>query len=79
MSTKKLKNLTLRDIRAFLILVGCVKDRTRGGHEAWRKPGLARPIIIQTHKNPVPEHVVRSIIKDLGISREEFLETIQAN
>lgn len=79
MSTKKLKNLTLRDIRAFLILKGCVKDRTSGGHEAWRKSGLARPIIIQTHKNPVPEHVVRSIIKDLGISREEFLETIQAN
>lgn len=79
MSTKKLKNLTLRDIRAFLILKGCVKDRTRGGHEAWRKSGLARPIIIQTHKNPVPEHVARSIIKDLGISREEFLEKIQAN
>lgn len=79
MSTKKLKNLTLRDIRAFLILKGCVKDRTSGGHEAWRKSGLARPIIIQTNKNPVPEHVVRSIIKDLGISREEFLETIQAN
>lgn len=79
MSTKKLKNLTLRDIRAFLILKGCVKDRTSGGHEAWRKSGLARPIIIQTHKNPVPEHVVRSIIKDLGVSREEFLETIQAN
>lgn len=79
MSTKKLKNLTLRDIRAFLILVGCVKDRTRGGHEAWRKPGLARPIVIQTHENPVPEHVVRSIIKDFDMSREEFLEKIQAN
>ena len=79
MSTKKLKNLTLRDIRAFLILKGCVKDRTSGGHEAWRKSGLARPIIIQTHKNPVPEHVVEVSLKDLGISREEFLETIQAN
>lgn len=79
MSTKKLKNLTLRDIRAFLILKGCVKDRTRGGHEVWKKPGLARPIIIQTHEDPVPEHVVRSIIKDLRMSREEFLEKIQAN
>jgi hypothetical protein len=79
MSTKKLKNLTLRDIRSFLIFVGCIKDRTRGGHEVWRKPGLSRPIIIQTHVDPVPEHVVRSIIKDLGISREEFLETIRGN
>lgn len=79
MSTKKLKNLTLRDIRAFLILVGCVKDRTRGGHEAWRKPGLARPIIIQTHVDPVPEHVVRSIIKDLGVSRDRFFEIIETN
>lgn len=79
MSTKKLKNLTLRDIRSFLISVGCIKDRTRGGHEAWRKPGLARPIIIQTHVAPVPEHIVRSIIKTLGMSREEFLEIIQAN
>lgn len=79
MSTKKLKNLTLRDIRSFLVFVGCVKERTRGGHEAWRKPGLARPIIIQTHVDPVAEHVVRSIIKDLGMSREEFLKNIQAN
>lgn len=79
MSTKKLKNLTLRDIRSFLIFVGCIKDRTRGGHEVWKKPGLARPIIIQTHEDPVPEHIVRSIIKALGMSREEFLEKIQAN
>lgn len=79
MSTKKLKNLTLRDIRSFLIFVGCIKDRTRGGHEAWRKPGLSRPIIIQTHVNPVPECIVRSIIKDLGMSREKFFEIIQAN
>ena len=79
MSTKKLKNLTLRDIRSFLIFVGCVKDRTRGGHEAWRKPGLPRPIIIQTHVDPVPEHVVRSIIKDLGVSRDRFFEIIEAN
>ena len=79
MSTKKLKNLTLRDIRSFLIRFGCVKDRTRGGHEAWRKPGLARPIIIQTHEDPVPEHVVRSIIKTLGISRDDFLSAMQVN
>ena len=79
MSTKKLKNLTLRDIRSFLIFVGCIKDRTRGGHEVWKKPGLARPIIIQTHVDPVPEHIVRSIIRDLGMSREEFLKKIQAN
>ena len=77
MSTKKLKNLTLRDIRSFLIFVGCIKDRTRGGHEVWRKPGLSRPIIIQTHVDPVPEHRVRSIIKDLGRSSEEYWESNQ--
>lgn len=79
MSTKKLKNLTLRDIRSFLIRFGCARDRIRGGHEAWKKPGLARPIIIQTHEDPVPEHVVRSIIKTLGISRDDFLSAIQVN
>ena len=79
MSTKKLKNLTLRDIRSFLKRFGCTRDRIRGGHEAWKKPGLARPIIIQTHEDPVPEHVVRSIIKTLGISRDDFLSAIQVN
>ena len=79
MSTMMLYILTLRYISAVLILNGCFKERTRGGHEAWKKPGLSRPIVIQTHENPVPEHVVRSIIKDFDMSREEFLETIHAN
>ncbi len=52
---------------------GCYFARTKGGHEAWKKPGLTRPIIFQTHVEPVPEMVVKNAIRDLGISREEFL------
>lgn len=70
---KKLSNISIADFRKILTALGCDYYRTKGGHEAWKKFGLSRPIIFQTHVNPVPEMVVKNIIRDLGITRDEFL------
>lgn len=75
---RKLSNITLKEFRTFLTTVGLHKMRTRGGHEAWVRDGLRRPVIIQTHVDPVSELVVRKTLNDLGITREEFLETIKS-
>lgn len=37
---------------------------------------LARPIVVQTHVDPVPEFVIKNALKILGIDRNRFIEII---
>lgn len=57
--------------------LGLSKLRTRGGHEAWHKKGLNRPVILQTHISPVPITVVKSIIITLNISTANFIKLLE--
>lgn len=75
---KNLRNISIADFRKVLALLGCEYKRTHGGHEAWWKAGLRRPITFQTHINPVPEMVVQNAIRDLGITRQEFIDTLES-
>ena len=75
---KKLSNISLKEFRAVLTALGLHKMRTKGGHEAWIREGLRRPIIIQTHVDPVSELVVRKTINDLGITRDEFIVLLES-
>ena len=76
MNTVRLSNISLKDFRQFLFDRGCSRiangTKGRGGHEKWEKEGMARPITLQTHVDPVPEHIVRNCLRDLGISRKAF-------
>ncbi len=77
MSTKKLSNIPLKKFRKFLQIEGLIliKDsKGRGGHEKWVKQGMKRPITIQTHISPVPEFIVKQILRHLKISKESFFE-----
>jgi len=75
MSTRKLSNIALKDFRTFLKLQGLniIKDsKGRGGHEKWSRSGMDRPITIQTHIDPVPEFIVKQVLRHLGMSRKDF-------
>jgi len=77
MSTKKLSNIPLKDFRKFLKRQGLNIIKTskgRGGHEKWSRADLDRPITIQTHIDPVPEFIVKQVLRYLGMTREEFFE-----
>lgn len=74
---KKLSNISIIQMRKILMYLGLSKLRTRGGHEAWHKNGLIRPIILQTHISPVPITVVKSIISTLNISTTDFINLIE--
>ena len=76
MSTHKLSNISLAQIRTFLQIVGCEKVGAEGGHEKWRKVGLTRPIIIQTHIDPVPEFIVKNILRNLQMTKDDFFEAM---
>lgn len=77
MSSKKLSNIPLKDFRRFLRSQGLniiKSSKGRGGHEKWSRADLERPITIQTHIDPVPEFIVKQIIRHLAMTREEFIE-----
>ena len=75
---KKLSNITLKEFRIVLTSLGLHKMRTKGGHEAWVRDGLKRPVIIQTHVDPMSELVVRKALNDLGLTREEFITLLES-
>ena len=80
MSTKKLSNIPLKDFRRFLKRQGLNVIKTskgRGGHEKWSRADLDRPITIQTHIDPVPEFIVKQVLRYLEISREEFFKNMK--
>jgi predicted RNA binding protein YcfA (HicA-like mRNA interferase family) len=74
---RSLSNITIKELRAVLTLLGLVKLRVKGGHEAWMKSGMTRPIIFQTHIEPIPTFIIRNCIRDLGISKDDFLELLE--
>lgn len=79
MSTQKLSNISLKDFRKFLTNQGLnlIKDtKGRGGHEKWSRSDLDRPITIQTHIDPVPEFIVKQVLRHLKMNRESFFKAM---
>ena len=76
MNTRKLANISLKDFRVFLAKVGCQSENIKGGHEKWTKPGLSRPIILQTHIDPVPEFIVKNTLRNLGLEKMDFFRIL---
>ncbi len=79
MSTKKLSNIPLKDFRKFLSCQGLniiKSSKGRGGHEKWSKSRMDRPVTIQTHIDPVPEFIVKQVLRHLDMSRNDFFEAI---
>ena len=78
MNRQKLSNIPLAAFRRFLFEQGCTRveqgSKGRGGHEKWVKPGLLRPIILQTHVDPVPELIVRNCLSSLGRTKQNYFD-----
>lgn len=69
-----LKNIPLKDFSAFLEFKGLNLIREKGGHEVWSGKTLLRPIILQSHIDPVPEFIIRNNLRTLGSDKKELLE-----
>lgn len=72
-----ISNISLAKYRKFLLATGCTCTGNSGGHEKWHKDGLTRPIIVQTHIDPVPAFILKNALRSLGISTQKFLEIIK--
>lgn len=80
MTILKLSNITVKDLRKLLENQGLnvIRDiKGRGGHEKWSKSGMDRPITIQTHIDPVPEFIIKQIIRHLKMDKKSFIEALK--
>jgi hypothetical protein len=69
-----LKNIPLKTFRAYLLSCGLKHIRTKGGHEIWSPKNLTRPVVLQTHVDPVPEFVVKNNLRTIGKNEEHLLK-----
>jgi predicted RNA binding protein YcfA (HicA-like mRNA interferase family) len=79
MSTRKISNVKISDFRHFLEKCGCRNIGTEGGHEKWAREDLTRPVIVQTHIEPVPEFVVRNALRNLGLAKDDYFRIMEAH
>ena len=77
MNTYKLSNISISQFREFLFDIGCNRISVEGGHEKWHKAGCLRPVIIQTHIDPIPEFIVKNNLRSLGLTRKDFIEWLK--
>jgi len=47
-----------------------------GSHEIWRNSATQRFTTIPNHPGDMPEGTLRAILKQAGVSAEQFLETL---
>ena len=71
-----IKNISFKLIRKWLYSQGCKDIRITGGHEVWSRSDLLRPLILQTHIDPVPPRIIRQFLKHLEVEVEDFLDQI---
>lgn len=70
----KLSNVPLADFRRFLKAQGLEEQGIKGGHEKWSKEGLLRPIIIQTHIDPIPEPIIKNNLRTMGVAAASLIK-----
>lgn len=74
----RLKNIPLRVFRDYLKWKGLKIIRTKGGHEIWGGVAVTRPIVLQSHVDPIPEFIVRSVLRTLGANSSDFDNFLKA-
>jgi predicted RNA binding protein YcfA (HicA-like mRNA interferase family) len=72
----RLPALTARQVIERLRKVGFVFDRqAKGSHEIWYDPASKRRTVIPNHPGvAIPRATLRAILKQAGISPEDFLQ-----
>ena len=73
MNTYRTGNISIADFRLFLSDNG-LKEVESGntGHEKWNKEGMLRPVVFQTHIDPIPEFIVRNNLRNMGLTTADM-------
>jgi hypothetical protein len=73
----KLSNIPIRLFREYLEYKGLAHVRTSSGHEIWTRPDLTRPVVFQTHIEPIPEFVVKNNLRTIGATAKDFRDFVE--
>ena len=73
MNTYRTSNITIADFRLFLADKG-LKEVESGntGHEKWNKEGMLRPVVFQTHIDPIPGFIVHNNLRNMGLTASDL-------
>ncbi|MEQ1717007.1 MAG: type II toxin-antitoxin system HicA family toxin [Hyphomicrobium sp.] len=72
----RLASFRYREIIQRLSRLGFLfRRQAAGSHEIWFNPATGKFTTIPNHPGDVPEGTLRAILKQAGVSTEEFLES----
>lgn len=74
----RLSNIDIATFRRFLKIQGWEYIGVKGGHEKWSKKGALRPVIFQTHIDPIPIPVLKNNLRTMGSSVKDLLNYLGA-
>jgi predicted RNA binding protein YcfA (HicA-like mRNA interferase family) len=63
-----------KEVIAALEKVGFELRRQTGSHAIMYKPGVRYPVSIPQHPKDLPKGTLRAIIREAGLTRDEFLK-----
>jgi len=73
----RLPGVKARQLMRVLERDGWQLARTRGSHFSFRHPEKRGTVVVPSHPGEVKRPLVAGILKDAGISREEFLQLLK--
>jgi hypothetical protein len=76
--TPSIKNVSLADFKAFLSHHGLKYIGIKDGHEKWCRKDLLRPVIFQTHKDPIPLFVIKCNLRTMGLTLTDLREFLNS-
>ena len=60
-----------------LLELGCEFKRQNGSHRVYSRPEIVRPIIVPVHNKPLPEYVIKNMLRNVGITTKEYKELLK--
>lgn len=72
----KLSNIPLSKFKKFLENQRCKHIGGKGGHLKYTRKDLKRPIVIQSHIDPVPVRIIGQVLRAMKLTNKKFLEVI---
>jgi hypothetical protein len=77
MSGRHLRNISISKFESFLELAKCNFIKNEKGHCKYVRADLNRPIIFQNHIDPVPEFIVKNILRLFPYSKDDFFDILE--
>lgn len=78
MNTYHTSNISIADFREFIAQKGLSKvDSGNTGHEKWNRDGMMRPVVFQTHIDPIPEFIIRNNLRNMGLTLPDLRKWLE--